>query len=1420
MSSAEQIINEALANDVVLYVKDGRLAYAAATRNFPDSLKEKISTNKEIVIEYLLKFDQMLATQALDVPEVSPRLPGAPLPLSFAQQRLWFLAQMEGVSATYHIPMALGIRGVLDRVALRRSLDTLMARHEALRSVFVEVGGQPEVRLLPESTGVPLIEHDLHDHRNASHELSRLSKEEALAPFDLAQGPLIRGRLVQRGEDDYVLLLTQHHIASDGWSIGVLSRELSALYRAFEQGLPNPLPALTIQYPDYAAWQRTWLSGERLDRQITYWRDALAGAPMLLELPTDRPRPEQPDFSGARVPIVLDAELTRSLKQLSQRHGTTLFMTLMAAWAVVLARLSGQDEVVIGTPTANRGQAETAGLIGFFVNTLALRINLGDSPSVSSLLSHVRNVSLAAQDHQDLPFEQVVEIVQPPRRLNRTPIFQAVLNWQNNEVSLLDFTSLQVSMAPTSYSMVTFDLELWLSELDEQIVGNLSYAAALFDVTTMQRQMDYLETLLRAMVADNEQPVAAIDLLSVYERTLQLETWNATAKPYPQDCCIHHLFEDQVRRNPQAAAVIDEAHVLSYGELNAHANRLAHHLIHLGVKPDDRVAICVERGAGMVIGLMAILKAGGAYVPLDPAYPSERLGQLVVDAAPFFVLIDTAGRTTLPDAALVGRIVLDLEPLRMPEEGAVAWSSQSEDDPHFAALLPQHLAYVIYTSGSTGTPKGVMVEHRNLVSYTLGAIDLFKLSNRDTVFQQNTLNFDLSVEEIFPALLSGAALVISARIFGSHTVSASGTRPTFVHFTAAHWHALVSEWSQAPGLAQHQLDGVRLINVTGDALSSQKLQVWETVRPAHVELVNTYGPTEATVSCTAAYLQGDPRIASRGSAIATIGRPMANARIYLLDGYGRPVPLGAVGELYVAGDGVARGYLNRPDLTAERFLVDPFNAVPGANMYRTGDLASYLPDGNLQFLGRNDQQVKIRGFRIEPSEVEARLMEYAGVREAVVIPREDAPGDKRLVAYLVPDSDAPPDFVTSLREHLTAQLPEYMVPAAFVLLGHLPLTPNGKLDRNVLPAPDSDVNIRRTHEAPQGKTEQALAALWGDLLRVEKIGRHDDFFDLGGHSLLAMNLIMKVRKAFDCDIALRDLFTGSTLAEFAAIIHTSEPDKTYKNLVSIRPKGEEQPLYFVHAGGGAVDYARLAAPAIDTAIPIYGLEATGLAVGEEPLTTVPLMAERYIKCIRQMQPHGPYRLTGWSDGGTIAYEMARQFLEGGESIEFLGLIDTFHVVDDPSPLRETFDDKVELLDTLSSRVEQAELEQIEALAETLDFTQLVEQIYALELVPKDFESMPAFDADVVRAMLITRHAVTVAVRTHRQATLSIPTWFFEAQENDVSASASWQDLLGDQLRVVAVPGDHRRLMMVEENRQVLGRAISTILVPVMANETT
>ncbi|RAW82688.1 non-ribosomal peptide synthetase, partial [Photorhabdus laumondii] len=1056
------------------------------------------------------------------LPAIVPLSREDQLPLSFAQQRLWFLAQLNGVSETYHIPLALRLRGRLDITAWQQALDTLFARHEALRSVFVAVDGQPQVELLPASSGLLMKKYDLRDMPDVDEQLASLSAQEANAPFDLARGPLIRSSLVQLADDDHVFLLIQHHIVSDGWSLGILKSELEALYSAHLNQQPDPLPPLTIQYPDYAAWQRQWLSAERIQSQSDYWRARLVDAPVLLDLPTDRPRSPQQLFAGALLPVNLDAELTRSLKRLSEQQGVTLFMTVLAAWVTVLSRLSGQEDLVIGTPSAGRGRQEVESLIGFFVNTLALRVDLSGTPSVVELLARVRQTALAAQEHQDLPFEQVVEIVQPPRRLAHTPLFQVMFAWQNNGNTEWQLPGLAVSPVEQAFDVVKFDLELNLFEVEGRIVGYLNYATALFDQATIERQVGYLHIVLREMAANPQQPVGKIDILTVTERKLLLETWNATKTSYPDHGCIHRLFEQQAEKTPDAIALVYEKYILSYAELNARANRLAHQLITLGVAPEQRVAICVASSPARIVGLLAVLKAGGAYVPLDPAYPGERLIHILTDAASAIVLADNTGRAALGEKVLAALTVLD--PNSRPD--------QPDSNPQVPVLTPHHLAYVIYTSGSTGIPKGVMVEHRGLVNLIQEKIVQFDIHPGSRMLQFASFGFDASVWETMMALCSGATLAIPA-----DTVR---QEPRYL------WHYLeeraITHACLTPTLLREGTDlPVMTIRPTlilgGEAPSATLLQAL-----CHRATVfNAYGPTEITV-CAAAWRC--PSDYAEG--VIAIGRPTANTQVYLLNTDGQPVPLGAVGELYIGGVGVARGYLNRPDLTAERFLADPFSDKPDARLYRTGDLARYLPDGNLEFLGRNDQQVKIRGFRIEPGEIEARLLEYPAVSEALVLALGDGQ-DKRLVAYVAAEVNE--ELVNHLRTHLSAILPDYMVPAAFVRLDAFPLTPNSKLDRRALPAPGAEAFARQVYAAPQGEIETLLASVWSELLGVEQVSRHDSFFALGGHSLLAVRMIERLRNA-GLTLAVRDLFQSPVLSEFAQTVGQSQAVVVPANIIT------------------------------------------------------------------------------------------------------------------------------------------------------------------------------------------------------------------------------------------------------------------------------
>jgi amino acid adenylation domain-containing protein len=1579
-------------------------------------------------------------------------------PLSFAQQRLYFMAQLdERISSSYHMPQALRLKGELDVTALRRSLDTLVARHEALRSVFLEVEGEPRVEVLPADIGMPFRERDLSQEADAQTALEGLVAGEVAAKFNLSRDVLARAALFRLTPTEHVLLLIQHHIASDGWSIGVLMRELSALYNSFTKGEGNPLAPLAIQYPDYAAWQRRHLTGARLEQQAKYWRERLAGAPDFLALPTDRVRPVEQTFAGKYLPIEIDPELTAKLKQLSDARGTTLFTTLLAAWAVVLSRLAGQKDLVIGTPTANRTNTQLEPLVGFFVNMLALRIDLSGEPSLAALLARVQAAALEAQDHQDLPFEQVVQLVQPQRRPGKVPLFEAVFAWDNEWSLPVTLTGLQAEEMTPDVDPIRFDLELTLSGVDNRISGGLRYATALFDAQTIERHRDYLLQVLRSLVTDAGQSVDRIEMLPPAERQLLLQTWNATDAGYPAHLCVHQLFEQQVERSPEAPALIFEQLSLSYRELNAQANRLAHHLIDLGVQPDDRIALCLERSAAMVIGLLAILKAGGAYVPLDPTYPSERLTRILSDSAPRLLLTDARGRTALGTAALATLTVLDLDGSSAP------WASEPDTnpDPRALGLTSRHLAYIIYTSGSTGSPKGVMIEHAGLCNYLHWTASY---APQHGSIVSSSISFDATVTSLYAPLLCGGTITVIPTHQETEALKLLLLQQSqrLVKITPTHLDFLGHQFDskQLPPVAHTFVIG-------GEALSPSTLQLWRKLTPT-ARLINEYGPTETVVGCVVHEFPKDLRTLTT----VPIGRPISNTRIYLLDGHGQPVPLGAVGEMYVGGAGVARGYLNRPELTAERFLTDPFSPHPGARMYRTGDLARYLPDGNLVFLGRNDSQVKIRGYRIEPGEIEAYLVSHPAVREAVVLAREDRTGEKRLVAYVVsrPDASAAqgyeiservdewkglynkeysargqvafgydfggwnssydssllpleqmsewrdntvkrilelkprrvlevgvgaglilakvaphcelywatdfsdaviktveshvqldsvlservrlscqgaddmcglpkhsfdtiilnsivqyfpnfeylldvlrkcmdllvpggaiflgdirnfilaecfatsielsqtrvsahnsslkglirrradmdkelslsPEFfsllpkhlgspcavdvrvkhgrytdeltayrydvvltkaptkvfsaeafqqvrwgeavkdaaslraqlekcgaacirlvgvknrriereaaawaairsgasgqevfreyqqapsavdletfrqigedlgfaviptwageeranvdilftknvegtlsgtylcnetdatslgkfaadplrflklarlVASVRRKLQQELPDYMIPAAFVHLPALPLTPNGKLDRKALPAPEADIFAREAYEAPQGPTEQTLAGIWEQLLGVSPISRQDNFFELGGHSLLTLRMAAMINARLDVSLPLGELLALPTLRAASQRINTSMPRSC---AVVLRGTDNARRPIFVTppAAGSSSCYRRLAA-LLPGETPIIAFESHGLQNAAQADRTIPEMAARYLRELRTIQPKGPYTLMGWSMGGLIATEMAARLEMNDEFVENLAIIDAGLVPGDISPL--------------------------------------------------------------------------------------------------------------------------------------------------------
>lgn len=1062
---------------------------------------------------------------------------------SHAQSRLWFLAQLEPASTAYHIIKVLRVRGAIDVAALQQALDRITARHESLRTRLVSRQGVPAQMIDPQGDA-PTIE--LYDGRDEPDGwLRQRVHEVAKQPFDFESGALLRVQLLQTGASEHVLVLVMHHVVSDGWSMDVLAHELATLYGAFHRGQPDPLPALEVQYADFAAWQRRWLQGDEVKVQAQYWLHALSGAPPALVLPTDRPRPARQDHAGASVSITLDTRISMSLRALAQRHGATIFVTLLAVWGAVLARLSGQTDFIVGAPVANRRRTEFEPLIGFFVNSLALRLDAADNPTIGQWLARVKSIVAAAQQHQDLPFEQVVELLRPERSLAHTPLFQVMFAWEGRALALPTLDGLAIDELDAPQSAAKFDLTLTLRERDACIVGNLTYATALFDRATIERHAAYFERMAEVFVGDGAQPLDAVDIVSASERQGLLKT-AAQTKTTPAEVCVHRLFEAHAARRPQAEAVVQGEVRLSYRELNARANRLARHLLSMGVVRDDRVGVLLDRSPELVVAQLAALKAGTAFVPLDPALPAQRLLFMLDDCAPRVIISRSALWRRLQERAahadVLSARLLELDSSEPP------WADESVADLDDATLSqnPSQLAYVIYTSGSTGRPKGVQLEHRQLSNLIEWHRQRFAVGPGSTSSCLAGIGFDASVWEIWATLATGAKLSMPTHAQSDDPLS-----------LLQWWRAEPLDVSFLPTPLAQLAFAEAIVNPTlktllvgGDRLSRSP--------PAQFtcEVVNNYGPTEAGVVATSGPVDAT-------QSVLHIGRPIASNRIYILNPALRLQPTGTTGEIYIGGAGVARGYLNDPDLTARQFVPDPFAEASGARMYRSGDLARFMPDGNIEFLGRRDNQLKIRGFRIELGEIEGRLMELAPVREAVVVARTDETTESHLVAYLTlhaggSSSEAGKLDIDALRQHLADVLPAYMVPAAFVVLTSLPLTPNGKVNRQALPLPDPRTLARAGYEAPRGQVEAALAQIWSQVLNRDRIGRGDNFFDIGGHSLLATQVMSRIRREFGVEQSVRTLFEQPTLERLAARLRVVLNDGIDRRLPLGEPSRIEQ----------------------------------------------------------------------------------------------------------------------------------------------------------------------------------------------------------------------------------------------------------------------
>jgi amino acid adenylation domain-containing protein len=1364
------------------------VAQTVAPISPPSERLNRLSPERRALLALRL---QKKTEPALSKDVIRPHQGIGPVPAAYAQQRLWLIDQLQPGLAIYNMPMPVRISGMLDVQALEWSLNEIVARHDVLRTSFEMVDSELTQVVAPfrgftlecvNLSGLPEAERE--------SEARRLTVEDVETPFDLSTGPMFRVRLLRLGEREHLLLLTIHHIICDGWSTQILWKEISTFYQTFAWGLTSPLAELPIQYVDYAAWQREWLAGGTLAQQLNYWKEQLAGAPATLGLPTDWPRPAVLSFSGAEATFTLSAHTSEALRTLGQQEGVTLFMTLLTAFNVLLYRYSGQDDIVVGTPVAGRNRKELEGLVGFFANTLALRTRLNGDPTFIELLRCVQKVTVDAYTHEALPFERLVEELQPERDLSRNPLFQVMFTMQNATAApAAAMSGLTLGEQKFDYRSARFDLELNVWEEEERLAGNLFYSTELFEADTIRRILGNFEVLLDAIATDPKLRISELPLLTETEQRTLVE-WNDTLADYDDaGKCLHALFEAQVERDADAVALTFEEQQLTYAELNARANRLAHYLRMCGVGPDVLVGICADRSVEMVVGLFGILKAGGAYVPFDPQYPEERLQ---------FMLEDAHARVLLTQAHLLERL---------PETGAkvvcldadwAAIAGQPTDNPS-PLTTEDNLAYVIYTSGSTGKPKGAMNTHAGIVNRLLWMQEAYHLTEHDVVLQKTPFSFDVSVWEFFWPLLVGARLVVARP--GGHQDRdylvdlINRSKVTTLHFVPS----MLQVFLDAAGV--QSCVSLRQVICSGEALPFELQERFFARQGARLH--NLYGPTEAAVDVS--YWECQQESERR---VVPIGKPITNLQLHVLDRWMRPVPVGVAGELHIGGIGLARGYHWRPELTAEKFIPDPFSHEPGGRLYRTGDLARYLPDGNIEFLGRLDFQVKIRGLRIELGEIETVLRGHPDVNDAVVVATEKEPGQTQLVAYVVAAEGGPLEVAT-LRSHLNEQVPEYMVPAFFVMLDALPLSPNGKIDRKALPDPEMD-SLRREHAVvgPSDVVELKLVQVWEEILGVAPISVKDNFFELGGHSLLGVYLMARIEQVMGGKLPLAVLFKRPTIRQLAELLREGAPAAPSSPLVELQPDGVLPPFFAVHGAGGStfsfMDLARQIGPER----PFYGLQAMGLDDRRFVNLSIEEMATRYVEAIRAVAPEGPYYLGGVSAGGAIAFEMARQLKAVGEQVARLVFFDSYA----PDPIENAWEENnLALISNFAIDLNLA-VDEMDYSIEMLKPMSPDEQLAYLLRNAQAAGIFPAhFDLERVQLLLDVLKANVRAKRRYRPQPLDCPVTLFRAMEEDaLDEFRGWSPYVTGELELILTPGNHYT-MLHEPNASVLAERLSNSL---------
>ena len=1463
MKTIEELLSELRLLDIRVWSEGDSLRYHDPKEALTSSLLTQMRERKEEILTFMHRASTAFKTAP---PPIVPTLRDNIVPLSFAQQRLWFLNQLEPSSFAYSMPTAYRIHGRMNISALEKSISEVLRRHQILRTTFRSLQGQPYQVIAPE---IPLQLQPINLTKLTSDkqvfEVKKQVTREAQKPFNLVEGPLFRVKLLCLSEAEYILLINMHHIVSDGWSYGILFDELKILYEAFSSGQPSPLSELPIQYADYSVWQRQWLQGKVLETHLDYWQQKLGSNPPVLQLPTDYTRPLVQTNQGASQNITLPKKLSDSLKFLSQQSNTTIFITLLTAFQILLHRLTGQEGISIGSPIAGRNQFQIERLIGFFVNTIVLCTEISGDQSFLELLNSVREVALEAYAHQDLPFEKLVEELQPERHTSHSPLFQVMFSFQTHPDLTLELPGLTVQYLEAEHVTAKFDLTLTFADSERELKGAFEYNTDLFSTVTISRMQGQFKTLLSGIVANPEKRISELSLLTPDEQCQLLNEWNDTQTDYPKNICIHQLFEAQVRRSPNAIAVIFDQEQITYRALNERANQLAHYLIKLGVGTESLVGICIERSLEMIVGIFGILKAGAAYVPLDPVYPKEYLELIVSDAQ-------------LP-VILTQRSLIDSLPVHKAHLVYLDSSDKSifekEKSNPTTNVTVNNLAYVIYTSGSTGQPKGVLGLHRGAINRFYWMWKSFPFEKQEICCQKTSLSFVDSVWEIFGPLLQNVPLVIISdsdfkdplqliSILANKEVTRIVLVPSLLRLLLKFF----------PNL-QNKLPRLKYWIVSGETLELSLAQNFQRAMSDNSLLVNLYGSSEVSGDVT--WFNINKRNVLQQ---VFIGRPLANTKVYVLDKYLQPVPVGVTGELYISGENLARGYLNHPIFTAENFIPDPFSPQLGTRMYKTGDLACYFSNGNIRFIGRKDYQVKVRGFRIEVGQIEAMINQHPNVDQAAVVAREKESKDKSLIAYVVLKHEK--NTTNELRYFLKQKIPEYMIPTTFVEVEALPMLPNGKLDRKRLPEPSSfQKNFDSNFLAPRDTIEKDLTRIWEVILEVSPIGVRDNFFSLGGHSILAVQLMAQVQQQFGINLALVTLFQSPTIEQLAneitelansrptistdssnnistitnkylfkpfeynpikflqkirrkvkSISHTFLLEKLlyYRNffrsfssnsssLLEIQTGSSKYPLFFVPGSVGTAFYLYHLAQNMGSEQTFYGLQSVGIDGKSRPLTRVEDMAAHFIREIKAVQPQGPYFIGGHSFGGLVAFEIAQQAQRKGDEVALLAIIDTIAPIYTSKITNSEWDD-TKVIAFFTNVVESWTGKQIGVSYETLQTLNPDEQLeYFKECMKRVNLLLPTIGSkkilgvlQVLKASLNTLYCPKNKYKNKVTLFRGEDYLFYLNSDNKhirhivQDPSLGWNQLASKPVEIHFIPGDHVSIM-AEPHVQLLAEKL-------------